>query len=73
VTSLAIADAEPIGTDLVLFSVGIRPQDALARACGLDVAERGGTLVDEACGTSDGAILVGPRTRFMTSELWNPG
>jgi len=49
VTSLAIADAEPIGTDLVVFSVGIRPQPALARACGLDVAERGGIQVDEAC------------------------
>ena len=56
VTSLAIADAEPIGTDLVVFSVGIRPQDALARACGLDVAERGGIQVDEACRTSDEAV-----------------
>jgi nitrite reductase (NADH) large subunit len=74
VTSLTIADAEPIGTDLVVFSVGIRPQDALARACGLDVAERGGILVDEACRTSDEAIFVGPRTRFVTFELWKrPG
>ena len=56
VTALALADAEPIETDLVVFSVGIRPQDALARACSLDVAERGGILVDEACRTSDEAI-----------------
>jgi nitrite reductase (NADH) large subunit len=56
VTALAIADAEPIATDLVVFSVGIRPQDALARDCGLDVAERGGILVDETCKTSDEAI-----------------
>jgi nitrite reductase (NADH) large subunit len=56
VSALAIADAEPIATDLVVFSVGIRPQDALARACGLDVAERGGILVDQACRTSDHAI-----------------
>jgi nitrite reductase (NADH) large subunit len=56
VTSLTIADAEPIATDLVVFSVGIRPQDALARGCGLDIAERGGILVDEACRTSDEAI-----------------
>jgi len=56
VTSLAIADGEPIATDLVVFSVGIRPQDALARACGLDIAERGGILVDEACRSSDEAI-----------------
>jgi nitrite reductase (NADH) large subunit len=56
VTSLSIADAEPIATDLVVFSVGIRPQDALARDCGLGIAERGGILVDEACRTSDEAI-----------------
>ncbi|HEY8651946.1 MAG TPA: nitrite reductase large subunit NirB [Dermatophilaceae bacterium] len=56
VTSLAIADGEPIPTDLVVFSVGIRPQDALARACGIEVGERGGILVDEACRTSDDAI-----------------
>jgi len=57
VTSLAIAGADPIDTDLVVFSVGIRPQDALARDCGLDIAERGGVLVDEACRTSDPAIF----------------
>jgi nitrite reductase (NADH) large subunit len=56
VTSLVIAGAEPIATDLVVFSVGIRAQDALARDCGLTVAERGGILVDEACCTSDKAI-----------------
>jgi nitrite reductase (NADH) large subunit len=56
VASLALAGAEPIATDLVVFSVGIRPQDALARSGGLDVAERGGILVDEACRTSDEAI-----------------
>ena len=56
VAALAIDDGEPIGTDLVVFSVGIRPQDALARSCGLDVAERGGILVDETCNTSDQAI-----------------
>ncbi|HEX5335629.1 MAG TPA: nitrite reductase large subunit NirB, partial [Propionicimonas sp.] len=56
VTSVLLADAEPIETDLVVFSVGIRPQDGLARDCGLNVAERGGVLVDEACRTSDEAV-----------------
>jgi nitrite reductase (NADH) large subunit len=36
-----------------VFSAGVRPRDALARAAGLDVAERGGVLVDERCRTSD--------------------
>jgi len=50
---LAIRDADPVQADLVVFSAGIRPRDALARAAGLDLAERGGVLVDEQCRTSD--------------------
>ncbi|MGL5827930.1 MAG: FAD-dependent oxidoreductase, partial [Nocardioides sp.] len=56
VTELAIKDADPIRTDLVVFSAGIRPHDALARAAGLTVAERGGVLVNEQCRSSDSAI-----------------
>jgi nitrite reductase (NADH) large subunit len=44
---------EPLPVDLVVFSAGIRPRDGLARAAGLEVAERGGVLVDEQCRSSD--------------------
>ncbi|MBH3328628.1 nitrite reductase large subunit [Pseudomonas oryzihabitans] len=40
-------------TDLILFSAGIRPQDALARSCGLELGARGGVAVDNGCLTSD--------------------
>lgn len=53
VTGLALADAEPLDVDLVVFSAGIRPRDQLARAAGLEVAERGGVLVDAQCRSSD--------------------
>lgn len=53
VTGLGLKDADAIDVDLVVFSAGVRPRDALARAAGLDVAERGGVLVDEQCRTSD--------------------
>ncbi len=53
VTGLALRDADDVPADLVVFSAGIRPRDALARAADLDVAERGGVLVDERCRTSD--------------------
>ena len=53
VTGLALRDAEPLDLDLVVFSAGIRPRDALARSAGLALAERGGVLVDERCRTSD--------------------
>ncbi|MCO5785153.1 nitrite reductase (NAD(P)H) [Pseudomonas sp. G11-1] len=50
------ADGEYLETDLVVFSAGIRPQDALARSAGLNMAERGGVVVDNHCRTSDPAI-----------------
>ena len=40
-------------TDLIVFSAGIRPQDTLARQCGLRIGERGGVVIDEHCLSSD--------------------
>ena len=42
-----------IDAGVVIFAAGIRPRDELARAAGLDVAERGGVLTDLSCRTSD--------------------
>lgn len=53
VSGLGLKDADPIAAQVVVFSAGIRPRDALARAAGLDLAERGGVLVDEQCRSSD--------------------
>ena len=54
VTGLRFKDADaPLDLDLVVFSAGIRPRDALARAAGVETAERGGVLVDEQCRSSD--------------------
>ncbi|MDF9714915.1 nitrite reductase large subunit NirB [Nocardioides sp. ChNu-99] len=47
VAGLGLRDADPIAADVVVFSAGIRPRDALARAAELEVAPRGGVLVDE--------------------------
>ncbi|MGN8261242.1 nitrite reductase large subunit NirB [Pseudomonas sp. SMSB3] len=44
-------------TDLIVFSAGIRPQDALARACGLEIAARGGVVIDNHCRSSDPRIF----------------
>ncbi len=44
---------EFLETDLILFSAGIRPQDALARQCGLETGPRGGVVIDEHCRTRD--------------------
>ncbi len=49
---MVFADGDPLDVDLIVFSAGIRPQDALGREAGLMLAERGGILVDEGCRTS---------------------
>ncbi|BFM10960.1 NADPH-nitrite reductase large subunit [Simiduia litorea] len=46
------ADGSHLETDMILFSAGIRPQDELARKCGIDLGERGGIVVDNNCQTS---------------------
>ena len=38
---------------MVIVSAGIRPRDELARACGIDVGERGGVVIDDHLQTSD--------------------
>lgn len=54
---LSFADGEQLETDMVVFSAGIRPQDALARSSGLAVGERGGICIDDGCRTSDPDVL----------------
>jgi len=66
VTGLALEGEDPIEAQLVVFSAGIRPRDALARRAGLDLAERGGVLVDEQCRTSDDQV-------FAIGECAAPG
>ncbi len=57
VRGMRFTDAEDLEVDLVVFSAGIRPRDELARTAGLDVHERGGVIVDQACRTSDPAVF----------------
>ncbi|TNV22221.1 nitrite reductase small subunit NirD [Buttiauxella sp. B2] len=53
---LNFADGETLDTDLIVFSAGIRPQDALARSCELELGERGGIVINDNCQTSDNSI-----------------
>lgn len=48
-----LTDGDVIDAGLVIFAAGIRPRDELARAAGLELAERGGVLTNLACRTSD--------------------
>ncbi|MDX1490141.1 MAG: nitrite reductase large subunit NirB [Pseudohongiellaceae bacterium] len=50
---MVFADGESLETDVILFSAGIRPQDQLARDCGLEIGQRGGIVINNQCQTSD--------------------
>ncbi|WP_083001605.1 nitrite reductase large subunit NirB [Halomonas sp. GT] len=63
---MVFQDDKVLETDLIVFSAGIRPQDTLARECGLDIGERGGVVIDDQCCTSDPAILA-----IGEVALWN--
>lgn len=51
--AVELSDCTALLTDLVVFSAGVRPSDAVARSAGLDLGERGGVVTDLACRTSD--------------------
>jgi NADPH-dependent 2,4-dienoyl-CoA reductase/sulfur reductase-like enzyme/rhodanese-related sulfurtransferase len=51
--AVELADGRRLPAELVLFSVGVRPELSLARAAGLDLGPTGALLVDEHLRTSD--------------------
>ncbi|MFP3342259.1 nitrite reductase large subunit NirB [Halomonas sp. SIMBA_159] len=63
---MVFQDDKVLETDLIVFSAGIRPQDTLARECGLTIGERGGVVIDDQCRTNDPNILA-----IGEVALWN--
>ena len=54
--TMQFADGSSLDTDMILFSAGIRPSDALAKQHDLAMGERGGIVIDDVCKTSDDSI-----------------
>ncbi|MGS2806096.1 nitrite reductase large subunit NirB [Nocardia sp. MW-W600-9] len=54
--TLHLSDESEIHASLVVFSAGIRPHDALAKAAGLEIGARGGILTDVTLQTSDPSV-----------------
>ena len=50
---VTLSDGSFIDAGLVVFAAGVRPRDELARAVGVECAERGGVLTDLSCATAD--------------------
>jgi len=48
---MQFADGNSLETDLIVFSAGIRPNDAIVQETVIETGERGGIVVDEHCRT----------------------
>lgn len=53
VTTVTLQSGKTIEVDMVMLSIGVKPQSALAKDAGLDLNNRGGIIVDEYLKTSD--------------------
>jgi len=53
---MRFADGSHLDVDMIVFSAGIRPRDALARNSGLEIGARGGIAIDDNCRTVDADI-----------------
>lgn len=68
VTGVRLADGTSLPADVVVFAVGVRPRDEIARAAGLTCHDRGGVVIDSGCATSDPAVLaIGEAASFEGS------
>ena len=52
-TKITLQSGKVIEADMVMLSIGVRPQSELAKAAGLDINSRGGIVVNEHMVTSD--------------------
>ena len=51
--TIKLENGEEFQTDLVILSIGVTPNNFLAKAAGLNIGDKGGVLVDEFMQTSD--------------------
>ncbi len=56
VTTITLQSGEKIAGDIIILSIGIRPNGELAKAAGLQQNKRGGIIVDKYLQTSDESI-----------------
>ncbi|MEZ5378497.1 MAG: FAD-dependent oxidoreductase [Acidimicrobiales bacterium] len=52
-STLVLSNGDRVPTDLVMLSLGVKPEVALARDCGLDVGDLGGIRVNQHMRTND--------------------
>ena len=73
--SVRMASGDEIDADIVILSIGVRPESSLAQQAGLELGERGGVRVDDRMQTSDPNIwAVGDvvEVRDVVTGTWQP-
>ncbi|CAH2212056.1 CoA-disulfide reductase [Tepidibacter aestuarii] len=53
---IVLSSGKTIDTDMIILSIGVRPESSLAKDAGLDIGERGTIKVDDTLRTSDKSI-----------------
>ncbi|KAL0237649.1 hypothetical protein PCE1_001043 [Barthelona sp. PCE] len=69
VKRIKLGEENTIDASLVIMSVGVRPNDAIAKECGITCHAKGGILVDEFCRTSDPNIYAGGDVALVTNII----
>jgi nitrite reductase (NADH) large subunit len=67
---MVFADGGELETDMILYSAGIRPRDELAAEAGLDIAGRGGVIINDRCLTSDDDIYAIGECASWNNEIF---
>lgn len=70
VAKMTFADGGALDVDVVVFAIGVRPRDNLARECGLPVGERGGVIVDSGCLTADPSVYAIGEVACIEGRVW---
>lgn len=65
-TVVYLHNGKCLQADIVILTIGVRPETTLARAAGLDVGSSGSIRVNEYLQTTDPAIFALGRTRLGT-------
>ncbi|RZU15585.1 nitrite reductase (NADH) large subunit [Kribbella rubisoli] len=68
--AMAVADGPDLPADVVVFATGVRPRDELGREAGLEIGERGGVVVDEACRTSVPGVWAIGEVACIEGRVW---
>lgn len=64
-----LSNGQRVPADVVLFSVGVRPETSLAKAAGLEVGASGGVVVDAHLRTSDHRIFAAGDMAEITHRI----